>query len=1225
MGNKIIRFLFSFMMSAIFVITFLMALLYMAGRIPSWVEKGVKMIHEETGLAVELVGFSGNLWQDFTFKRLTLQLEGFALAAENGRIRWQPQKLWRKTIDVEALEAQKLTLSFAGGNKENAGLPDHIGVPFPIKAKANVQELVIESGEAPLIFKNVKLDYAYEDEAHQIAFLESQTPWGYLSSQKLSLGGNTPFKAKGDIHFSPSADIAVDGHLSGSLLDLLLKAEARFKNTTGQIDASLRLWEEEWLTIVTHLHDIDPKAWQASLPSGNFAAKATITAKKDIYAVHLEASNADPGPIDAGRWPLDGFRAKGQGSFDDFKIEELLAHVAQGEVRGTGQLGKITVLDLDLKEIDANTIFSSIWETAISGNAHLRIEDDIPSLKASLHDKGLNLLLSLTEKDGKTVADLELAKGRAKIQGQSTLSADNRLNFNAIFSNLDPALFGDYPKADLNGKVQGSGTLDPLVIHADIDIAKSLIEGYPFSLKGKGQYDLKHLRLDLAATIDDNRLRVYGGLGQPKDRLDFSFSMPKLAAVSPALGGQLNLDGHLSGDFKTPALSFLAKASNFRYGDIVIAAIDAKGQGSLQARSPLSLTIKASNLQKGDMKIATAHANLDGTLDHHRLDLQINDESVFANLQAAGGYDGKAWVGQIHTLGVAKLIELKLLAPTPLRFAKNELDLGPLTLKVGQGEMDFSVHQKNGTWESSGKIQSLGLADIKPLLPEDMDGDLRLSGQWQLHHTQQMTGQIQLTRIGGDLKAGPDAIALKLQKLEIKAEAKAAETTFNLYAKGQRLGLIDAELAFLGPLSFPLDIKTKVGGALALDMGEISWISVFLPRDIYLAGKVGGAVNVRGTLDKPDFYGAITGESLALTLASEGIFWPAGHLKTSWRNNEIHLDELSFEDPEKGKLRIQGQAVITNGLSFAGDIFLNHFKAIERPDRLIVASGKARIEGSQKALGAKGEITIDRADFDIAAPQGVTYASDVVVKGEQKLPEAPFPVSLALQLVLGEDVKISGGGVETKLSGQLNIAAKDDRMPEAYGQIHLVDGEYHAYGQQLIIDQGILNFVGPIENPALAIRAIRPHLTRTVGVQITGTANAPKVQLVSDPLLPDNETLSWLILGHGLSSATQGDASLLVGVASSLLGRGDAAKIQGALAGKLGLEEVDVKSGDTLEGTVVSLGKRLSSKLYAYYEQSIATAANVVRLRYDLNPRWSIETSTGDESAVDIFYNITFD
>jgi autotransporter translocation and assembly factor TamB len=185
-------------------------------------------------------------------------------------------------------------------------------------------------------------------------------------------------------------------------------------------------------------------------------------------------------------------------------------------------------------------------------------------------------------------------------------------------------------------------------------------------------------------------------------------------------------------------------------------------------------------------------------------------------------------------------------------------------------------------------------------------------------------------------------------------------------------------------LRFPLDRNNKIAGAIAMDMGEISWVSAFLPRDLYVAGRVGGAINIRGALAKPEFYGAMTANHLALTLASEGIFWPEGHLKTSWRNNEIHLDELVFEDSEKGKLQAQGQAVIDNGIRFSSKIFLSHFKVLERPDRFVVASCNVSLEGTDQGLGATGKITIDKADINIATPEGVTYASDVVVKGEKK-------------------------------------------------------------------------------------------------------------------------------------------------------------------------------------------------------------------------------------------------
>jgi len=130
---KATRMLLSFFMGTSFCCLFLILLLYMAGSIPSWVEKGVQLLHEETGIAIELSGFSGNLWRDFSFKHLTLKLEGFNLNAENGHIRWQPKRLWRKTIVVESLKAEKLKLTFGGGDEEDSGPPNNIGLPFLCK------------------------------------------------------------------------------------------------------------------------------------------------------------------------------------------------------------------------------------------------------------------------------------------------------------------------------------------------------------------------------------------------------------------------------------------------------------------------------------------------------------------------------------------------------------------------------------------------------------------------------------------------------------------------------------------------------------------------------------------------------------------------------------------------------------------------------------------------------------------------------------------------------------------------------------------------------------------------------------------------------------------------------------------------------------------------------------------------------------------------------------
>jgi translocation and assembly module TamB len=107
--------------------------------------------------------------------------------------------------------------------------------------------------------------------------------------------------------------------------------------------------------------------------------------------------------------------------------------------------------------------------------------------------------------------------------------------------------------------------------------------------------------------------------------------------------------------------------------------------------------------------------------------------------------------------------------------------------------------------------------------------------------------------------------------------------------------------------------------------------------------------------------------------------------------------------------------------------------------------------------------------------------------------------------------------------------------PRLTGEVRTVKGSYKAYGQQLEIEQGVLRFAGPYDNPSLDVRAIRPNITQRVGVEITGTVLTPRVRLFSDPSLPDAEVLAWLVLGRSASGGGA-EAAVLQQAALALLG-----------------------------------------------------------------------------------------
>ena len=83
--------------------------------------------------------------------------------------------------------------------------------------------------------------------------------------------------------------------------------------------------------------------------------------------------------------------------------------------------------------------------------------------------------------------------------------------------------------------------------------------------------------------------------------------------------------------------------------------------------------------------------------------------------------------------------------------------------------------------------------------------------------------------------------------------------------------------------------------------------------------------------------------------------------------------------------------------------------------------------------------------------------------------------------------------------------------------------------------------------------------------------------------------------------------------------------MQQRIAHAAGLEDVSLKGGGGLEETVLSLGKRLSSRAYLNYEQGLTGADTLVKINYSLSKRLSVRAQAGTTPAVDLFYTFSFD
>jgi len=158
---------------------------------------------------------------------------------------------------------------------------------------------------------------------------------------------------------------------------------------------------------------------------------------------------------------------------------------------------------------------------------------------------------------------------------------------------------------------------------------------------------------------------------------------------------------------------------------------------------------------------------------------------------------------------------------------------------------------------------------------------------------------------------------------------------------------------------------------------------------------------------------------------------------------------------------------------------------------------------------------------------------------------------------------------------------------------------------------------------------------------VLGTANRPRVRLVSFPDVPEPEKLSWLVLGRGPADVSQGDAATLLAAARAILGRGG--NTEGDIARRFGFDDVRIGRSDTASalgvlpqttvagrtGTasaaeVVSVGKRLTKDIHIVYEQGLADAEGALRLTWQITQKFQLLVRAGYLPGVDAVYRWTF-
>ncbi|WP_133129493.1 translocation/assembly module TamB domain-containing protein [Legionella yabuuchiae] len=460
----------------------------------------------------------------------------------------------------------------------------------------------------------------------------------------------------------------------------------------------------------------------------------------------------------------------------------------------------------------------------------------------------------------------------------------------------------------------------------------------------------------------------------------------------------------------------------------------------------------------------------------------------------------------------------------------------------------------------------------------------------------------------------------------------------------------------------PYSSNQPIQGAIHLNIDSLQFLNGISPTVEKLHGQLTMKLTASGTLGNPALKGL-------LNLQNASVYFPNLDVTYNPVNLEIQTENNQWNST--GSIVSQGNTLTVNGQgrfypTVMGEVTLKgeNIPAMNTAEYSINISPNLIIQFEPNAIAIKGSVLVPNAEIKpITFSDTVSLTEDAVFVSQKK-ETTPLTITTDINLNMGENVQLDVKGLTGNLVGGIRIQKLPGSDPFAVGELRVRDGKYQAYGQNLTIKEGQLIFTGGLlTNPGIRIRAVRFFKNAssfapsnemfdfstgnletfdlggkvTVGVEVTGRINNPKVKLFSIPSnLSQADILSLMILGKPASQASQSGGQLLLTAISAMdLDSGTkGAQLINQLKNTLGFDfnlqrsaSYDQATNEVNQSTAVVIGKSITKRLYLSYNMGLfQNDGNVLTIKYLLNRYFSIQISAGDTgNGIDFLYNHTKD
>ena len=1194
-------------------------------------------------------GVHGSIRNGWHIDRIAWERDGLRLEAEDIRLDWQPLALLNHTLQLEQVQvARARVIDRRPPSAQPLQPPASLRLPWRVQVQHVQVAQLAYRGRFDLDATQLAGQYAFDGLRHRVQ----------LESLQVA-GGNY----RGELSLLALPPLTLDASLAGRFLAPVpgardrvpLDFQLRASGPATAIDASARLQVARAnasgeLPQATATARITPFAampvprgsadfrrldlalfWPAAPHTALSGHVGVQPAGKADWQLQADVRNADAGPWDAQRLPVTAARAQGEWRNGQALVRTLRAEAGGGVVEGSGAWA------------DGGWRFDGRVDAV-----------DPAQLHTALAPLPLTGPLKLASQEHGIAFDVDLKAGAPR-KHEVTSGPDQHI----------AAAVGALDLRDIVAQGRWSGDV--------VSLAQLRVHSSDASLEGHGQVRLAEHAGDgeLALQAPGLQVKARGSASETAGQGSAEVHAPDLAQARrwlarwPGLGARLK-----SLDLRGDAQAQLAWQGGWR-DPTVQARASAHAVAWQAARDGSAWTVQQATLQVQG-KLRDAALQVDAQAQRGQRKLQI------AATGRLGGTLGAStrWRGRIATLRAQWqdpsltegpwLLQLQRAvdwqaAGGNLEVSAGEAVLQAPTLRGGAPAADARVawgpvHRQRGVLTTTGTISGLPMAWIElfggsQFAGSALSGDMVFDARWNAQLGPTVRVDASLARVRGDVNVLAEAadgtssrVAAGVRDARLTLASAGDQLVLSLLWDSERAGhaqgQIRTRLSHTADGGWSWPEQAPLAGSVQAQLPRIGVWSLLAPPGWRLRGSLDADIAVAGTRAQPRFSGPIRADGLALRSIVDGVELRNGSLRAQLAGDRLVVDEFILHGSDAdgasgGTLVATGEGSWTPaGPQFRARATLSQLHASIRSDRELIVSGSVDARMDKAGTAVTGQLVVDRARIRIPEESPPRLGEDVIVHDaagvaatdvERRMRPAPSgagrTVTLRVSIDLGPDFRLAGRGVDTRLAGSVQVEGDSLGVPQIVGVIHAEGGTYRAYGEQLQIERGELRFTGAADNPAIDVLAIRPNLDPKVGVQITGRAQAPHVELYSESGLSEAETLSYLVLGRSSAGGGTETALLQRAATAFLAGRRGNGK---GIAGSLGLDDLQVRS-DSVTGPVVRVGKRFAQNFYAAYERSLSGAMGTLFIFYDLSKRITVRGEAGERSGVDLIFTFTFD